>query len=148
MHPSHTHASAVAVTTRHLSVPRWRAWSVAVVALFLVALFGVFSAQASATTSASVYWVGDSSVGTVDIDDATGALVDGTRNNSVSTGCTGNYDWTANSVAVYGANGQNVCRGSLDGESPVANPSWITTDCNGDAGVGAVYARSEGSWAV
>ena len=143
MHPSHTHASAVAVTTRHLSVPRWRAWSVAVVALFLVALFGVFSAQASATTSASVYWVGDSSVGTVDIDDATGALVDGTRNNSVSTGCTGNYDWTANSVAVYGANGRNVCRGSLDGASPVADPSWITTDCNGDAGVGAVYATEE-----
>jgi hypothetical protein len=143
MHPSHTHASAVAVTTRHLSVPRWRAWSVAVVALFLVALFGVFSAQASATASASLYWVGDGSVGTVGIDDATGALRDGTRNNSVSTGCVGNYDWTANSVAVYGANGRYVCRGSFNFLNPAADSTWITTSCGDSPGVGAVYATDD-----
>ena len=145
MHPSHTHASAVAVTTRHLSVPRWRAWSVAVVALFLVALFGVFSAQASATP-ATLYWSGETAVGSVQVNDATGVIVDNTRNNSVSTGCIGGkWTWGFNSTTYFTRRGADeICQNSLDGSG--AASTLLNTNCTAqfEQGVGnGLYATAD-----
>jgi hypothetical protein len=120
MHPSHTHASAVAVTTRHLSVPRWRAWSVAVVALFLVVALGLIAGKAQA---ASLYWGADGSIGT--------ASTDGTNvNRSVSTACLADYWFFASATKMYGRNGDNICSQDLNGDN--LNASVLDTDCAGE----------------
>ena len=113
-----------------------------VVTLAVAGALGLFTAQAFAppAPSATLYWTGDGAVGTMQVDDATGALVDGTRNNSISTGCVGNFTSAANSSAVYGNSGNYVCRGPLDGVSPAVNSQWVTAACSGDGGVSAVYA--------
>ena len=113
-----------------------------VVTLAVAGALGLFTTQALAPPAppATLYWTGDAAVGTMQIDDATGVLVDGTRNDSISTGCVGSLTSAANSSAVYGNSGNYVCRGPLDGVSPAVNSQWVTAACSGNGGVGAVYA--------
>ena len=145
MHPSHTHTPEVTAAAGSLHLPRWRFWSVAVVALFLVALFGAFSSQASATP-ATLYWSGETAVGSVQVNDATGVIVDNTRNNSVSTGCIGGkWTWGFNSTTYFTRHGADeICQNSLDGSE--ASSTLLNTNCTAqfEQGVGnGLYATAD-----
>ena len=88
-----------------------------VIAIFLVALFGTFSAQARA---GSLYWGADSSIGT--------ASTDGSNVNlSVSTDCLATYAFFADSTTLYGTNGNYICTQDLTGGN--VNRTVANTQC-------------------
>jgi len=106
MHPSHTRLPVVAAAPGHLSLARWRAWSVVVVALVLVGVLGLTAAQAHAY-SASLYWGADDAIGSATVD-ATGNPV--AINRSLTTSCAGGGTFSASStVMASNLSNNHVC---------------------------------------
>ena len=100
-------------------------------------------AAIAAVPSTTLYWTGNTAIGSAWVNDTTGVAIPGGRDDDVITGCVGGYTSAANSSAVYGDSGNYLCRGPLDGISPAANSQWVTAACAADGGVGAVYANDD-----
>ncbi|MEI6687885.1 MAG: hypothetical protein WCN97_00840 [Thermoleophilia bacterium] len=102
----------------------------------VLALCGLLTCSVAQASAASIYWAGNSSVGTQEIDDATGVL-SGSPNNAVSTGCNGDWSWSANSTMYYSRSNSDICQMRLDGTG--SSSTLVATGCGG-LGVGGIYA--------
>jgi len=120
--------------------------AVTLLSLVLAGALGAFSAQAAATP-ATLYWSGETAVGSVQVDDTTGVLVGGTRNDSTSTGCGANAYWTwgFNDTTYFSRQGTDeICQKNLDGTGSVS--VLVDTNCSSQysQGVGnGLYATAD-----
>ncbi len=108
--------------------------------VMLLTMAGLLAGAAAQASAATMYWNTMPNVGTQQIDDATGVLSGTASAVANSTGCRGEYSWSANSTRFYAASGDTICQGNLDGTVPTST-TLVTTGCSGSAaGIGGIFA--------